>query len=138
KTNYVIDQNAQVNSLKTQFYQLLFEIDPALSAMPSISFLNSTSVTVSKISMTSSLDLYAGTSSTTLNGLIIGPPTVGTNTNFTIPGLFQTLGSVPFSAPGVNITLAGGSDSTNQVKIIVPSGTAPAPGLGPSPAPPTQ
>ncbi len=109
-----------------QFFQLLFGIDPALRAMPSISFLNSTSVTVSKISMTSNLDLYAGTSSTTLNGLIIGPPTVGTNTNFTIPGLFQTLGSVPFSAPGVNITLAGGSDSTNQVKIIVPSGT-PAP-----------
>jgi len=125
-TSYVSDLDAQVNSLKTQFFQLLFGIDPALRAMPSISFLNSTSVTVSKISMTSSLDLYAGTSSTTLNGLIIGPPTVGTNTNFTIPGLFQTLGSVPFSAPGVNITLAGGSDSTNQVKIIVPSGT-PAP-----------
>jgi len=125
-TSYVSDLDAQVNSLKTQFFQLLFGIDPALRAMPSISFLNSTSVTVSKISMTSNLDLYAGTSSTTLNGLIIGPPTVGTNTNFTIPGLFQTLGSVPFSAPGVNITLAGGSDSTNQVKIIVPSGT-PAP-----------
>jgi len=95
-TSYVSDLDAQVNSLKTQFFQLLFGIDPALRAMPSISFLNSTSVTVSKISMTSSLDLYAGTSSTTLNGLIIGPPTVGTNTNFTIPGLFQTLGSVPF------------------------------------------
>src|SRR5207249_2907014 len=55
--------------------------------------------------------------------LFRSPPTVGTSTNFTIPGLFQTLGSVPFPTPGINITLAGGSDSSNQVKVVIPTGT---------------
>ncbi len=119
-TNYVSNLDTQLNSLKSQFFQLIFNADPALENVPSLAFLNSTSVTVSKVSMTSYLDLNAGTYNTALAGLVIGPPTVGTNTNFTIPGLFQTLGTVPFSAPGINITLAGGSDSSNQVKIIVP------------------
>src|SRR5207249_7853961 len=90
--------------------------------------LNSSHVSISYavFCLKKKMDPYPATSSTTLNCLIIGPPTVATNTNFTIPRLFQTLGSVPFSAPGVNITLAGGADATNQVKIIVPSGT-PAP-----------
>jgi hypothetical protein len=57
----------------------------------------------------------------TLKGLLFKPPIVGSNTNFTIPGLFQTLGKSP--APGVNFTLIGGSDSSNQVKIVVPSGS---------------
>jgi hypothetical protein len=56
-----------------------------------------------------------------LKGLILKPPTVGSNTNFTIPGLFQTLGKTP--SPGVNFTLVGGSDSTSKVKIVVPAGT---------------
>jgi hypothetical protein len=57
----------------------------------------------------------------TLKGLLFKPPIVGSNTNFTIPGLFQTLGKSP--APGVNFTLIGGSDNSNQVKIVVPTGT---------------
>ncbi|HEX4919716.1 MAG TPA: hypothetical protein VFV92_03150, partial [Candidatus Bathyarchaeia archaeon] len=39
------------------------------------------------------------------------------------PGLFQTLGAANFTATPINITLVGGTDSSNQVKIIVPSGT---------------
>jgi hypothetical protein len=73
------------------------------------------------MSTTSDLDLSAGTSSMTLKGLLFKPPIVGSNTNFTIPGLFQTLGKTP--TPGVNFTLIGGSDSSNQVKIVVPIGT---------------
>jgi len=122
-TNYVRDLDAQLNSIKNQFFQFVMSLQPVGTITPSEQFLNSTTITVSKISMTSDLDLNAGTSSTTLSGLFIAPPTVGTNTNFTIPGLFQTLGSVPFPAPGINITLAGGSDSSNQVKVVVPSGT---------------
>jgi hypothetical protein len=125
-TNYVKNLDSQLNSVKNQFFQFIMSLQPSSTITPSELFLNATTVTVSKISMTSDLDLNAGTSSTTLSGLLIGPPTVGTNTNFTITGLFQTLGSAQSSTPGINITLAGGSDSSNQVKVIVPSGT-PAP-----------
>src|SRR5439155_837381 len=82
--------------IQNQFFQCVMRLQPVGTITPSEQFLNSTTITVSKISMTSDLDLNAGTSSTTLSGLFIAPPTVGTNTNFTIPGLFQTLGSVPF------------------------------------------
>ncbi len=84
----------------------------------------STSITVNKISTTSDVDLSAGTSRMILTGLVIGPPTVGTPSNFTIPGLFHTIGTIP--APGVNLTLAGGSNATYRVKVVVPTGT-PAP-----------
>jgi hypothetical protein len=70
------------------------------------------------MSTTSDLDLAAGTSSMSLKGLLFRPPTVGSNTNFTIPGLFQTLGKTP--TPGVNFTLVGGSDGTYQINIVVP------------------
>jgi len=122
-TNYVSDLDAQLNSVKNQFFQFVMSLQPVGTITPSELFLNSTTITVSKISMTSDFDLNAGTSSTTLSGFFIAPPTVGTSTNFTIPGLFQTLGSVPFPTPGINITLAGGSDSSNQVKVVIPTGT---------------
>ena len=77
--------------------------------------------------MTSDLDLHTGTSSSSLNGLIINPPTVGSTSNFTIPGLFQTLGSNSPTPSGFNITLAGGSDSTYQVNVVVPSSVYPPP-----------
>jgi len=125
-TNYVKDLDAQLNSIKNQFFELILNVQPVGTITPQERFLNSTSITVSKTSTTSSLDLHSGTYSTTLNGFVINPPVNATsNDNFTIPGLFQTLGSVPFSAPGINITLAGGSDSTNQVKIVVPAETHP-------------
>ncbi len=124
-TNFVSDLDAQVNKLKNQFFQLIFTLVPSGTVIPAqVLFLNSTSVTVSKISTTSDLDLSTGTSSMTLQGLLFNPPTVGTNTNFTIPRLLQSIGAVP--APGVNFTLAGGSNSTYSVKVIVPAGT-PAP-----------
>ncbi|HEX4920482.1 MAG TPA: hypothetical protein VFV92_07055, partial [Candidatus Bathyarchaeia archaeon] len=124
-TDYVGDLDSQVNSLKTQVLQNILTPLKMLGAPipPQLIFLNSTTVTVSKISTTSDLDLNSGTSNMSLNGLAINPPTVGTNTNFTIPGLFQTLGAANFTATPINITLAGGSDSNNQVKIIVPAGT---------------
>jgi hypothetical protein len=125
-TDYVSNLDAQLNSIKNQFFQLVLSLQPAGSITPQEIFLNSTSITVSKFSMTSDLDLYAGTHTTTLSGLAIAPPTVGTNSNFTIPGLFQTLGTMSFTSAGVNITLAGGLDSNNQVKVFVPAGT-PAP-----------
>ena len=86
-----------------------------------MSFIQSTSVAVSQISTTSDFDLNASTARMTFQGLVLKPPTVGSNTNFTIPGLFQTLGAVP--EPAVNITLVGGSNSSYTVKVIVPSGT---------------
>ncbi len=122
-TDYVSDLDTQLNNIKNQLFQFVMSSQPVGSISPSELFLNSTTITVSKISMTSNLDLNSGTSISTLSGLFIKPPTVGTSTNFTIPGLFQTLGSVPVTAPGVNITLAGGSDSSSQVKVIVPTGT---------------
>jgi hypothetical protein len=119
-TNYVSDLDAQVNKLKNQYFQLIFSLMPVGTAIPpSLQFLNSTSLTLSQMSTTSDLDLSAGTSSMSLKGLILKPQTVGSNANFTIPGLFKTLGKT--SAPGLNLTLIGGSDSSNQVKIVVPS-----------------
>jgi hypothetical protein len=120
-TTYVSDLDAQVNKLKTQYLQPLLAAFPVGTAPASLVFLNATSITISQMSTTSDLDLSAGTSSTSLNGLLLKPPTVGSNTNFTIPGLFQTMGKTP--SPGVNFTLIGGSDSSNQVKIVVPTGT---------------
>ena len=120
-TTYVKDLDAQVNNLKVEYLRPLLAIFPAGSAPASLLFLNATSVTISQMSTTNDLDLSAGTSSMTLKGLLVKPPIVGSNTNFTIPGLFQTLGKSP--APGVNFTLIGGSDSSNQVKIVVPPGT---------------
>jgi len=124
-TNYVSDLDSQVNSIKTQVLQNIFTPLKMLGAPipPQLIFLNSTTVTVSRISTTSNIDLSSGTSSMSLTGLAINPPTVGTNTNFTIPGLFQTLGTASFTSTGINITLAGGSDSSNQVKVVVPAGT---------------
>src|SRR2546427_9218496 len=117
-TTYVSDLDAQVNKLKTQSLQPLLAAFPAGTAPASLVFLNATSITISQMSTTSDLDLSDGTSSTSLKGLLLKPPTVGSNTNFTIPGLFQTLGKTP----GVNFTLIGGSDGTNEVKIVVPAG----------------
>src|SRR5467141_3956100 len=119
-TTYVNDLDAQVNKLKTQYLQPLLAAFPAGTAPASLVFLNATSITISQMSTTSDLDLSAGTSSTSLKGLLLKPPTVGSNTNFTIPGLFQTLGKTP--TPGVNFTLIGGSDGTNEVKLVVPAG----------------
>ena len=125
-TTYVSNLDAQVNSIKNQFFQLVLNLQPANTITPQERFLNATSATVSKISTTSTIDLYAGTYSTTLTGLMITPQVVNnSNNNFTIPGLFQTLGSVNFTAPGISLTLAGGSDSSNQVKVVVPAGTTP-------------
>ncbi len=124
-TTYVANLDAQVNKLKDQYFQLIFTLVPAGTVIPaSILFLNSTSITISRISTTSDLDLSTGTSSMTVQGLFFNPPTAGSNTNFTIPGLFQTIGAIP--APGVNFTLAGGSNATYAVKVNVPAGT-PAP-----------
>ena len=120
-TTYVSDLDAQVNKLKTQYLQPLLAVFPAGTAPASLVFLNATSITISQMSTTSDLDLSAGTSSTSLKGLLLKPPTVGSSTNFTIPGLFQTVGKS--SSPGVNFTLIGGSDASNQVKIVVPADT---------------
>ena len=120
-TTYVSDLDAQVNKLKQQYLQPLLAAFPAGTAPAFLLFLNSTSVTISQMSTTSDLDLSAGTSQMSLKGLLLKPPTLGSNTNFTIPELFQTLGKTP--APGVNFTLVGGSNATYQVKILVPAGT---------------
>ncbi len=89
-TNYVSDLDAQLNSVKNQFFQFVMSLQPVGTITPSELFLNSTTITVSKISMTSDFDLNAGTSSTTLSGFFI---------------------------------VAGGSDSSNQVKVVIPTGT---------------
>ena len=120
-TTYGSDLDAQVNKLKTQYLQPLIAAFPAGTAPASLVFINATSITISQMSTTSVLDLSAGTSSTSLKGLVLKPQTFGSNTNFTIPGLFQTIGKSP--TPGVNFTLIGGSDSSNQVKIVVPADT---------------
>ena len=120
-TTWVSDLDAQLNKLKTQYLQPLLAVFPAGTAPASLVFINATSITISQLSTTSDLDLSAGTSSTSLKGLLLKPPTVGSNTNFTIPGLFQTMGKAP--SPGVNFTLIGGSDTSNEVKIVVPAGT---------------
>jgi len=120
-TTYVSDLDAQVNKLKEQYLQPLLAKFPAGTAPASLLFLNATSITISQMSTTSDLDLSAVTSSTSLKGLVLKPQTFGSNTNFTIPGLFQTVGKTP--SPGVNFTLIGGSDASNQVKIVVPAST---------------
>ncbi len=124
-TTYVVDLDSQVNRLKDQFFQLLLSALPAGTPIPpQVLFINSTSVAISKVSATSDLDLSSLTSKVTLQGLFLKPPTVGSNTNFTIPGLFQTIGTLP--SPGTNLTLAGGSNATYSVRVIVPLGV-PAP-----------
>jgi hypothetical protein len=120
-TTYVGDLDSQLNTLKSQFLQPLLAAFPAGTVHANLVFLNSTSFTISQMSTTSDIDVAAGTSSMSLKGLILKPPTTGSSTNFTIPGLFHSLGKTP--APGVNFTLIGGSDSSNQVKIVVPAGT---------------
>ena len=120
-TTYVSDLDVQVNKLKTQYLQPLLAVFPAGTAPASLVFLNATSITISQMSTTSDLDLSAGTSSISIRGLLLKPPTAGSNTNFTIPGLFQTVGMTPM--PGMNFTLIGGSDASNQVKIVVPADT---------------
>ena len=119
-TTYVVDLDAQVNKLKNQFFQLILS-QPGAVVPASVVFLNNTSVTISQMSMTSDFDLGAGTFQMSLRGLLFKPPTVGSSTDFTIPGLFQIIGRIP--SPGVNFTLVGGSDSTYQVKIVVPAST---------------
>lgn len=122
---FVGNLDAQLNNLKAQFFRLFMPLQPASTITPSEIFLNATTVTVSKIHTTSDLDLSSGTSSSTFSGLILNPPTEGSSSNFTIHGLFQTLGATSLTPTGSNITLAGGSDSTYQVKVVVPSGTPP-------------
>ena len=120
-TTYVSNLDSQVNALKQSYLQpIVAAYQTGMVPVPaSLQFLESTNVTISKMSTTSSLDLSSGISQTSLNGLLLKPQTSGTNSNFTIPGLFQTLGKT--STPGVNLTLVGGSDSSNQVKIVVPA-----------------
>ncbi len=121
-TNYVADLDSKLNSIKTQFFQFFLGNLPALTPIPpAVSFINSTSIIVSQMSMTSDLDVNASTYKTSVQGLILKPPTVGPNTNFTIPGLFQTLGMV--NQTGTELTLIGGSNSSYTIKILVPSGT---------------
>ena len=120
-TNFVADLDAKLNSIKSQFFTYFFYA-PSVPLPPAVSFIQSTDIVVSQMSMTSDLDLNASSVKTTLQGLILKPPTVGPNNNFTIPGLFQTLGSAPQSS--LDIKLIGGSNSSYTVKIVVPSGTA--------------
>jgi len=87
-TTYVSDLDTQVNTLKTQYLQPLLAAFPGGTVPTSLAFLNATSIAISQMSTTSDLDVSAGTSSTSLKGLMLKPPTVGSNTNFTIPGLF--------------------------------------------------
>src|SRR5207302_4221171 len=89
-TTYVSDLDAPVNKLKTQYLQPLLAVFPAGTAPASLVFLNATSITISQMSTTSDLDLSAGTSSISISGLLLKPSTAGSNTNFTIPGRFQT------------------------------------------------
>src|SRR5207245_3748407 len=101
-----------LNKLKTQYLQPLLAAFPAGTAPASLVFINATSITISQMSTTSDLDLSAGTSSTSLKGLLLKAPTVGSNTNFTIPGLFQIMGKAP--SPGVKFRLIGASYASNQ------------------------
>src|SRR5207247_10460184 len=87
-TNYVSDLHAQLNSVKNQFFQFVMSLQPEGTITPSELFLNSTTITVSKISMTSDFDLNAGTSSTTRTGFFMPPPTVGKKTKHTITAHF--------------------------------------------------
>jgi hypothetical protein len=119
---FVSDLDAQINSIKNQYLQLI--LNKTGPNPPQDTFLNSTSVTLSKSSMTSNIDLNAGTYTTSLSGTSVNPQVVAaSNNNFTIPGMFQTVGSSQPHGSGLNITLVGGSDSNNQVKVVVPTGT---------------
>src|SRR6266571_4028616 len=119
-TNFVVDLDAKLNSIKGQFFTfLLGNLPYGTPVPPAISFIQSTDITVSQMAMTSDLDLNASTDRTTLQGLILKPPTVGPNNNFTIPGLFQTLGLAPQSS--LDIKLIDGSNSSYTVKIVVPT-----------------
>jgi len=119
-TNFVVDLDAKLNSITSQFFTfLLGNLPYGTPVPPAISFIQSTDITVSQMSMTSDLDLNASTDRTTLQGLILKPPTVGPNNNFTIPGLFQTLGLAPQSS--LDIKLIDGSNSSYTVKIVVPT-----------------
>ena len=121
-TNFVLDLDAKLNSIKSQFFTwLLGNLPYGTPVPPAVSFIQSTDIAVSQMSMTGDLDLNASTYRTTLQGLILRPPTVGPNNNFTIPGLFQTLGLAPQSS--LDIKLVSGSNSSYTVKIVVPSGT---------------
>jgi len=121
-TDYVVDLDLKLNSLKTQLFQFLFSNIPSgFPIPPAVSFINSTSVAVSQMSTTSDLDLNASSVKSTLQGLVLKPPTAGPSNNFTIPGLFQTLGLAPQAS--LDITLIAGSNSSYSVKILVPSGT---------------
>ncbi len=121
-TNFVVDLDAKLNSIKGQFFTfLLGNLPYGTPVPPAVSFIQSTDFAVSQMSMTSDLDLNASSVKTTLQGLVLKPPTVGPNNNFTIPGLFQTLGGAPQSS--LDIKLIGGSNSSYTVKIVVPSGT---------------
>jgi hypothetical protein len=125
-TTYVGDLDAKLNSLKNQYFETVFSpFNFAHIPIPAqLLFLNSTTIRVSNIITISDIDLSDGTSSTTLTGLMLNPPTVGTNSNFTMPGLFQTLGTIP--SKGFDLTLAGGSNSTYEVKVVIPQGTPPS------------
>jgi hypothetical protein len=118
---FVSDLDAQLNIIKSQYFALLNKT----MTTPQDTFLNQTSITVSGASMQSSLDLNSGTYNSNLIGTVITPPVVGSSKNFTIPGLFTTVGSTNSTTKGMNITLTGGSDSSNLVKIVVPTGTTP-------------
>ena len=121
-TNFVVDLDAKLNSIKAQFFTfLLGNLPYGTPIPPAVSFIQSTDIAVSQMSTTSDLDLNASSVKTTLQGLVLKPPTVGPNNNFTIPGLFQTLGGAPQSS--LDIKLIGGSNSSYTVKIVVPSGT---------------
>jgi len=117
---FVSDLDAQLNSIKSQYFALLNKT----MTTPQDTFLNQTSITVSGMSMQSNLDLNSGTYNSNLIGTVITPPVVGSAKNFIIPGLFTTVGSTKSSGTGMNITLTGGADSSNQVEVVVPTGTA--------------
>ncbi len=72
-TTWVSDLDAQLNKLKTQYLQPLLAVFPAGTAPASLVFINATSITISQLSTTSDLDLSAGTSSTSLKGLLLKP-----------------------------------------------------------------
>ncbi|HVH16296.1 MAG TPA: hypothetical protein VNA15_11350 [Candidatus Angelobacter sp.] len=76
-TTYLSDLDAQVNKLKTQYFQPLLAAFPAGTAPASLVFFNATSITISQMSTTSNLDVSSGTSSTSLSGLLLKPPNRG-------------------------------------------------------------
>lgn len=120
-TTFVSNLDAQIDMIKNQYLQQI--LNKTGPNPPQDTFLNSTSVTLSHSSMTSDIDLNSGTYSSTLSGTMINPKVNATsNSNFTIPGMFKTVGSSQPHGSGLNITLIGGSDSSNIVKVVVPTG----------------